>query len=184
MFRYDSDSGSRNMSRFGVVQHVPQSPPQIACRLCNQMFMGNRALVYHLESHMTEDGNISTRQQEIKFISHHRERNDSSTHQLQSNFAIRPSIQNCYSPVQNPAPAGHHVPTVRFDVPSPQLQSSRIRPQPTPSVQPAKQRMIEQVRSDFIKSYIDQLDKPIQETVELIALDYDDEKKLELTLRL
>ena len=196
MSRYGWDSGSRNMYRFDHVQHRPQNPPQIACRLCDQIFMSSRALINHLESHMTEDGTISaTRQQETNLISPQREGNV-SINQFQSNLAlltplqeIRPSIQNCYSLVQNTAvPARNHISTAQFDVPSPQLQLAwsnymLIKPQPIPSVQPAKQTVIKQLPSDFIKPYIDQLDKPIPEIVDLIKSD-NDEKKLDLTLKL
>lgn len=181
MFRYDSDSGSGNMSSFGFIQHWPPGPRQVACRLCNRIFLDGRALVHHLQSHMAEDGSISARQPEMKFRSHQRYGNDSSN-QIQSNFLLpapvqefRPSIRNLYSPAQNPAiPARHYVSgAARFDV----------RPPRTPSVPAAMDIMIEQVGIDFIKPYIDQLDKPILDTVELVAID-DDEKKLELTLKL
>ena len=59
-----------------------------------------------------------------------------------------------------------------------------FRPQPIPSVQQAKQRVvIKQLPSDIIKPYIDQLDKPIPGIVELIESD-DHKKKLDLTLKL
>ena len=143
--------------------------------------------MHHLESHMTEDGTVSTRLPEINVLSHGREGND-SINQLPPNHAfptlmkeIRPSVQNYYSPAVQ---AGNHISGAgRFDFPSPKLPMSRSNYPLIPSVQPAKQRVTKQLRDDFIKPYIDLLDKPIPKTVEFIERD-DDEKKLDLTLKL
>ena len=186
------NSSFRNMPRFS---HVKQRPsPQIACRVCDRIFMSSRALVNHLESHMAEDGSISTTQQ-INFIPHQRE-GYVSVNQFQSNLSFqtllqetRLSIRNSNSLVQNPAGTGKNpiISATQFDVSSLQLQFARsnhsFRPQLLPSLKQASQRVIEQHLSEFTKPYIDLLDKPIPEIVELVESD-DVGKKVDLTLKL
>lgn len=195
MSRYGWDSGSRAMSPFGHLQHLPQiSHQQIACRLCDQIFMSSRALINHLESHMTEGGAISTRKPEINFISHHREGNNTlPIDQFQpTNLALPTPPQDIRSSRYSPATPARttYGSGGRFGVLSPQLQLAgsnymfTVRQTVPPVRRPAKHRStMKQLPRDFIKPYIDQLDKPIPETVELMESD-DDEKNFDLTLKL
>lgn len=180
MSKYNWALASRSTSH---VQHMPLNPPQIACRLCDQIFVGSRALMHHLESHMTENNGIVPKRQQQQIRSHQREGNDSIL-----SLPI-PAQELRRPPAQNPAvAAGNHISAARFDIPPPQLPISRsnyplIRPRPLPSVQPAKQRVTTNLfHCDFIKPYIDLLDKPIPQIVEL--MESDDDEKLDLTLKL
>ena len=151
------NSSYGNMPRFSHVRQRPSpQSPQIACRVCDRIFMSSRALIDHLAYHMAEDESISTRQQEINLIAHQRECYV-SVNQFQSNLCLltslqetQPSIQNSYSLVQNPTgTVGNHISTTQFDVLSPQLQLARrnysFRPQLMPSVQQAQQRVVDQL---------------------------------------
>ena len=52
-----------------------------------------------------------------------------------------------------------------------------------PSVQQAQQRVVDQLPRNSVKPYIDQLDKPILEIVEVVENDKES-KKVDLTLKL
>lgn len=122
-------------------QQLPHNPSQIACRLCNQVFLSTQALINHIETHMVEDHEAASRkqqQQKTNFMS--TQRDLFAVNQFRPSF---PSLTPTTTPLSSSAlktqpffPVQFSSPLERNPVPKvvPQFVNSQppILPPPTP----------------------------------------------------
>ncbi|XP_048332681.2 formin-like protein 2 [Ziziphus jujuba] len=122
-------------------QQLPHNPSQIACRLCDQVFLSTQALINHIETHMVED--------EAKAASR-RQQKQQEEQQQQTNFMSTQRDLFAVNPFRPAFPSPTPVPTlppstlkaqtffpVQFSSPLPivpQIVNSQplILPPPTP----------------------------------------------------
>ncbi|KAH7573215.1 hypothetical protein ACOSP7_006716 [Xanthoceras sorbifolium] len=121
----------------------PYLSPQIACRICDQVFMSTEALINHIETHMMEDESVFRRQHEINLMLSQRDR-----HFMAHPNPYQPNIFSTPTPLRPPFPSSFVNPQalqrLPFPVPTttaPPTPSSRIfRPCPIPP--PSRARKI------------------------------------------
>ncbi|KAK4538929.1 hypothetical protein RGQ29_032157 [Quercus rubra] len=172
-----------NMHEFNNSQrHHPYMPTQIACRICNRVFVSTQALINHIESHMVNEEALCP-------------------NPLRPNFALSippretPQLfENRLAPVQPIAlPERHHFyGGSRFIAPQPNLlpllppmpmNKFALPPQMMLSAEQTQRRMVEEPPSDCTRPFIDQLDHPIVLSIQAADSNNDDDK-LDLTLKL
>ncbi|KAB8495643.1 hypothetical protein FH972_025385 [Carpinus fangiana] len=181
-----------------------QSPTQIACRLCDQVFMSTQALINHIESHMAEEESTaaSRSRQHRATTTRLPSQRDLLFNCSQPNFATHP--ENRLPLVQRPSqPSERHPflcvhrsfappppPTLLPQV-SPMARFSSHAPQLILSSPQGQRRVLapEEPLGDCTKPYLDQLEHPIMVVVQ--AADRNDENsgifglnKLDLALKL
>lgn len=182
--------------------HEPfYNPTQIACRLCDHVFMSTQALINHIESHMAEEETTtaSRRQHRTNRMPSQR---DLFANSLQPSFATLP--ENMLPLVQPLPPPERHpflgVNRSTFALPAPTLLSPQVSlmarnsfshaPQFILSAPQGQRRSVaEEPPSDCTRPYLDQLELPIMAIVQ--ASDRNDENngfsglnKLDLALKL
>ncbi|KDP40350.1 hypothetical protein JCGZ_02348 [Jatropha curcas] len=165
------------------------SPPQIACRICNHVFMSTQALIDHIESHMTEEDSAARRQLPLpppplmqpsppaglNFISCHRRANSltqlnlsSPTHplpfnpnayNLPCNFQERNSSTN---PMFSATPQMFSSrPTFQSPLSSMATKNSNYTMPFSLATSKKKLTMAEQASGDCTKPFLQQLEKPL-----------------------
>jgi hypothetical protein len=188
-----------------IARHEPfHSPTQIACRLCDNVFLSTQALINHIESHMAEEESTaaSRSRQHRTTTTRLPSQRDLLFNCSQPNFATLP--ENRLPLVQpSPAPERHPFLCVHRSF-APQLPPPTLLPQVSPMARfsshapqlilsgPQGQRRIlvpEEPLGDCTKPYLNQLEHPIMAVVQVA--DRNDENsgisglnKLDLALKL
>jgi hypothetical protein len=182
--------GSTNHER-----HEPfYNPTQIACRLCDHVFLSTHALISHIESHMAEEETTTAPRRQHRTNRMPPQR-DLFANSLQPSFATLPENRL-------PRPERHPFLGVNpstFALPPPTLLSPQVSlmarncfshaPQFMLSAPQGQRRVADEPPSDCTKPYLDQLEQPIMAIVQ--ASDRNDENngfsglnKLDLALKL
>lgn len=180
-------------------RHHPYMPTQIACRICNRVFVSTQALINHIESHMVNEESNSRLQHRANRITP--SQRALCANPLRPNFALSippretPQLfENRLAPVQPIAPPERHLfyGGSRFIAPQPNLlpllppmpmNKFALPPQMMLSAEQTQRRMVEEPPSDCTRPFIDQLDHPIVLSIEAADSNNDDDK-LDLTLKL
>ena len=195
--RINMQHGSTNH----IARHEPfHNPTQIACRLCDHVFMSTQALINHIESHMAEEeSSAASRSRQHRTTT---TRLPSQRDLLLPNFATL--LENRLPLVQPLPPAERHPflcvhrsfaplrppPTLLPQV-SPMARFSSHAPQLILSGPQEQRRVLapEEPPGDCTKPYLDQLEHPIMAVVQ--GADRNDENngisglnKLDLALKL
>lgn len=190
--------GLTNHARHDQPFHNPTS--QIACRLCDHVFLSTQALINHIESHIAEEeSTAASRSRQHRATSRLPSQRDLLFNCSQPNFATLP--ENRLPLVQPPAAAAERHPFLcvhrTFAPPTPTLlpqvypmgRFSSHAPQLILSGPQGQRRAAEEPPGDCTKPYLDQLEHPIMAIVQVA--DRNDENngisglnKLDLALKL
>ncbi|KAI4345827.1 hypothetical protein L6164_012919 [Bauhinia variegata] len=138
-----------NLDASNHVHHPHYNNSPIACRLCNQIFLSNQALLSHIESHIAHEEN------NLKTLTNPPRQNISGG----GARCVLPPAQLTQPPLLNYSSSMNNVTATRVDFPGSQLL------------------MTEGSSMDGTKQYIKQLEKPIK-SIEIIDL-VDEENDLQ-----
>jgi hypothetical protein len=194
------------MNELNNTRRRSYSPTQIACRLCDNVFMSTQALINHIESHMGEEEATSRMQHRTNRLPIPSQR-DICANPFQPNFALpippretQQLFENRLPVMQPLAPPERHpfYGLNRMIVPRPTLpplvspmarNNFAVPPQFILSAEQAQRRMVEEPSGDCTKPYLNQLDHPIMKLVDVTDSNDDNNSisglnKLDLALKL
>ncbi|KAJ0034208.1 hypothetical protein Pint_25087 [Pistacia integerrima] len=177
-------NGNNMMHELNHARKRPFASTQIACRICDQVFLSTQSLINHIETHIGENGSVvsSRRQHELM-----------NNHIFQQNyFAMRQQERN---PFLHGAPAATRlVPQVPVPPSRLSLSLGVFGPHLPPNyisrqVQAEMQRRMAAAEParDFTKPFLDQLQQitiPANHDVEREHRHMYDSETLDLTLKL